>query len=160
MWRGGRRWVKNRALETEQFRRRAMLGFVIVAASLLGLAAWYFRLQVVQHAHYAEQAEANRIKPRPIVPGRGLIYDRKGRILADNIPAFRLDVTPDRAGNLDDMLARISKVIVFTPEDLEAFAEARKSARGHRPITGFPLLPSAQRRPNSLRRLRLRQACR
>ncbi len=131
----GRRWVKNRALETEQFRRRGMLAFVIVAASLLGLAAWYFRLQVVQHQRFAAQAEANRIKPRPIVPGRGLIYDRKGRILADNIPAFRLDVTPDRAGNLDEVLARISKVVAFTPEDLEAFAEARKSARRHRPIT-------------------------
>lgn len=135
MWGRGRRWVKNRALEVEQFRRRAMLAFVIVAACLLGLALWYFRLQVVQHARYAEQAEANRIKPRPIVPGRGLIYDRKGRILADNVPAFRLDVTPDRAGDLDEVLARISKVIAFSPEDLEAFAEARKAARGHRPIT-------------------------
>lgn len=135
MRRGGRRWVKNRALETEQFRRRAMLGFIIVTASLLGLAAWYFRLQVIQHERYAAQAEANRIKPRPIVPGRGLIYDRKGRILADNVPAFRLDVTPDRAGDLDDVLARISKTIAFSPEDLEAFAEARKSARRHRPIT-------------------------
>lgn len=135
MWRGGRRWVKNRALETEQFRRRAVLAFVIVAACLLGLATWYFRLQVVQHERFAAQAEANRIKPRPIVPGRGLIYDRKGRILADNIPAFRLDVTPDRAGDLDEVLANMSKVIAFSPEDLEAFAEARKSARRHRPIT-------------------------
>ena len=124
MWRGSRRWVKNRALEAEQFRRRAVLGFIIVAASLLGLAAWYFRLQVVQHERFAAQAEANRIKPRPIVPGRGLIYDRKGRILADNIPAFRLDVTPDRAGDLDEVLARMSKLIAFTPEDLEAFAKS------------------------------------
>ena len=135
MWGGGRRLVKNRALETEQFRRRAIFGFAIVALCLLGLAAWYFRLQVVQHQHYASMAEANRIKPRPIVPGRGLIYDRKGRVLADNIPAFRLDVTPDQAGDLDEVLARISKIVAFTPEDLEAFTEARKSARGHRPIT-------------------------
>ena len=135
MWGRGRRWVKNRALEVEQFRRRAMLGFVIVALSLLALSLWYFRLQVVQHERFAAQAEANRIKPRPIVPGRGLIYDRKGRILADNIPAFRLDVTPDRAGDLDEVLARMSKVVAFSPEDLEAFADARKSARRHRPIT-------------------------
>ena len=135
MWGRGRRWVKNRALEVEQFRRRAMLGFVIVALSLLALSLWYFRLQVVQHERFAAQAEANRIKPRPIVPGRGLIYDRKGRILADNIPAFRLDVTPDLAGDLDEVLTRMSKVVAFSPEDLEAFAEARKSARRHRPIT-------------------------
>jgi len=134
-WGSGRRWVKNRALEAEQFRRRAALGFVIVAACLLCLGGWYFRLQVLEHAEYAAQAEANRVKPRPIVPGRGLIYDRKGRILADNIPAFRLDVTPDRAGDLDRLLARISRIVAFSAEDLEAFDEARKSARRHRPIT-------------------------
>lgn len=136
MWRrNGRRLVKQRALEVEQFRRRAVLGFVIVAICLLGLAGWYFRLQVLQHARFAAQAEANRIKPRPIVPGRGVIYDRKGRILADNIPAFRLDVTPDRVADIDEVVRRISAIVAFTPEDLEAFAEARKSARRHRPIT-------------------------
>ena len=134
-WGSGRRWVKNRALEAEQFRRRAALGFVIVAVCLLCLGGWYFRLQVIEHAEYAAQAEANRVKPRPIVPGRGLIYDRKGRILADNIPAFRLDVTPDRAGDLDRLLAQISRIVAFSAEDLEAFDEARKSARRHRPIT-------------------------
>ena len=62
MWaRRGRRLVKQRALEVEHFRRRAMLGFAIVALCLLGLAGWYFRLQVVQHQRYAAQAEANRI---------------------------------------------------------------------------------------------------
>ena len=135
VWRRGRRWVKNRAGEAEQFRRRAALGFVGVAVCLLGLAGWYFRMQVLDHAAYAAQAEANRVKPRPIVPGRGLIYDRKGRILADNVPAFRLDVTPDQAGDLDAMLAGISRIVAFTAQDLEAFAEARQSARRHRPIT-------------------------
>lgn len=131
----GRRSVKNRALEADQFRRRALLGFAIVSLCLLGLGAWYFRLQVLQHEQFAAQAEANRVKPRPIVPGRGVIYDRKGRILADNIPAFRLDVMPDQAGDLDKMLAGISQIIAFTPEELEAFADARKTGRRHRPIT-------------------------
>ncbi len=132
---GRRRPIKNRALEVEQFRRRAVVGFALVALVLAGMAGWYFRLQVVQHEDWAAQSEANRIKPRPIVPGRGIIYDRKGRILADNEPAFRLDVTPGEAGDLDAMLGAIRGIIDLTPEQAEAFAEARKTARRHRPIT-------------------------
>lgn len=133
--RRGSRQIKSRALEVEQFRRRAIVGLGIVAAFILGLLIWYFNLQVVQHDDWAAQSESNRIKPRPIVPGRGIIYDRKGRVLADNEPAFRLDVIPEQAGDLDAMLAGISTIIEFSPEEIDAFAEARKTTRRHRPIT-------------------------
>ena len=93
--RPARRPSKNAHAEAEQFRRRAVLGFVVVAVALFGLGGWYFRLQVLDHADYATRSEANRIKPRPVVPGRGSIFDRKGRLLAENVPAFRLDVMPD-----------------------------------------------------------------
>jgi penicillin-binding protein 2 len=92
-----RRQLKHPAAEAAQFRVRAAIGFVVVLLALGALALWYFKLQVIDHADYATRSQANRIKPRPVVPGRGLIYDRKGRILADNIPAYRLDVVPDQA---------------------------------------------------------------
>lgn len=131
----GPRRVKNPLQEQEHFRQRILIGFAAVALCLAGMALWYFRLQVVQHAHWAAQSEANRVRPRPIVPGRGIIYDRKGRILAYNTPAFRLDVTPAEAGDLDALLGNLRGIIHFTPEELEAFAAARKGARRHRPIT-------------------------
>src|SRR5690606_26078511 len=71
-----RRHAKNPHAEAEQFRRRAVLGFAVVVLCLAGLAGWYFKLQVVDHEVYATRSEANRIKPRPVVPGRGMIYDR------------------------------------------------------------------------------------
>ncbi len=71
---------------------------------LLGLGGWYFKLQVLDHDVYATRSEANRIKPRPVVPGRGMIYDRNGRLLAENVPAFRLDVTPDKVKDMDATL--------------------------------------------------------
>ncbi|MCW8344249.1 penicillin-binding protein 2, partial [Stenotrophomonas sp. SG1] len=93
--------VKNPHAEAEQFRRRAALGFLGVLVCLLGLGGWYFTLQVLDHDVYATRSEANRIKPRPVVPGRGMISDRNGRLLAENVPAFRLDVTPDQVKDLD-----------------------------------------------------------
>ena len=90
-----RRQLKNAFAEAMQFRNRALIAFFAVTVALLGLAGWYFRLQVLEHAEYATRSDANRIKPRPVVPGRGLILDRKGRVLAENVPAYRLDVVPD-----------------------------------------------------------------
>ena len=119
MLRRGRQ-LKNHNLEAELFRRRALVGFLGVLLALGGLAAWYFRLQVVHHDDYARQSEANRIKPRPVVPARGLIYDRKGRLLADNVPAFRLDVTPDKVKDMDATLAGAVDAICFAPLNKQA----------------------------------------
>lgn len=130
-----RRQLKNAAAEALQFRRRAAIAFLAVGVALAGLAAWYFRLQVIEHAEYATRSEANRIKPRPVVPGRGLIFDRKGRVLADNVPAYRLDVVPDEAGDMKDLAARLSHIVALTPEDIERFDKERKAKRGFRPIT-------------------------
>lgn len=135
MMRPQKRRLKNLVAEADQFRRRALLGFAAVLLALGGLAGWYFKLQVVDHAQYATRAEANRIKPRPIVPGRGLIYDRKGRILADNVPAFRLDVVPDKAGDMKRLVAELGKIVVLTPDDIAAFEADRKANRSFRPIT-------------------------
>jgi len=130
-----RQVIKNQAAEAAQFRLRALLGFVAVLACLGGLAAWYFKLQVVDHADYAARSEANRVKPRPVVPARGLIYDRKGRILADNVPAFRLDVVPEEAGDPQRLIAEMSKVIALTPDDIAQFERARKANRSFRAVT-------------------------
>src|SRR5690606_33157124 len=51
--------IRNPAAEAAQFRLRAFVGFALVVLALAGLAAWYFRLQVVQHDDYARQSEAN-----------------------------------------------------------------------------------------------------
>lgn len=130
-----RRPVKSPHAEAEQFRRRAAIGFVVVALALLALGAWYFRLQVLQHADYATRSEANRIRPKPVVPARGMIYDRNGRLLAENLPAFRLDVTPDKAGDLDRLLADLGKVVPLSGDEIAHFRNERKGARGFLPVT-------------------------
>src|SRR5262245_60398191 len=125
-----RRVLKNPALEADQFRRRAFLAFLGVVLVLGGLALWYFRLQVWQHSEYVTRSEENRIKLRPVVPARGLIYDRKGRILADNVPAYRLDVTPFEAGDSKQWLPELAKIVSLSPEDIASYEANRHVARG------------------------------
>ena len=129
----GRR-LRNAEAEARLFRGRALLGFGVVLISLCGLAGWYFKLQVLDHDDYAKRSQANRIKPRPVVPGRGLILDREGRILADNVPAYRLDVTPEDAGDPQALVEALSEVVELAPEDIERFEAARRTTRGFRAI--------------------------
>jgi penicillin-binding protein 2 len=130
-----RRYIKNSAQEAAQFRARAAIGFIAVALALAGLALWYFKLQVLEHTDYAKRSEANRVKQRPEVPARGLIYDRKGRVLADNVPAYRLDVVPAEAGDIDALVASLAKIIPLTPEDIARFNDTRRATRSFLPVT-------------------------
>ncbi|QDQ74835.1 penicillin-binding protein 2 [Pseudoluteimonas lycopersici] len=114
---------------------RAAVGFFAVLLALGGLAGWYFRLQVLQHDDYATRSEANRVRLRPVVPARGLILDRKGRVLAENVPAWRLDVVPDQAGDIAKLVPELAKIIAISPDDIEKFDDARHGARGFKPIT-------------------------
>ena len=132
---GRRRQNKNPHAEAEQFRRRAAIGFAGVLAAGLFLAGWYFKLQVVDHDVYATRSESNRIKPRPVVPGRGMIYDRNGRLLAENVPAFRVDVTPDKVADMPATLAGLREIFALSDEDIERFEQSRKARRKFLPVT-------------------------
>jgi hypothetical protein len=73
--------------------RRLFLSRVILAASvsllLLGLVvARLIQLQVIDHEMFAEKAQGNRVRIEPVPPIRGLIFDRKGRVIAENLPAY------------------------------------------------------------------------
>lgn len=133
--RGSRRLLmKNPHAEADQFKRRALVGFIGIAVALGGLCVGYFRLQVMQHEEYRTRSEANRIKPRPIVPARGLIFDRKGKLLADNVPAYRLEVVPEQAGDLKATLAGLAELVSLSPEELQQFEATRKAIRSFRPV--------------------------
>lgn len=130
-----RRQSKNPHAEAEQFRRRAALGFLMVLLALGLMGGWYFKLQVLDHDIYATRSEANRIKARPVVPGRGLIYDRNGRLLAENVPAFRLDVTPDKVKDMAATLEGLQEIFALDEEDIERFNQSRRARRGFLPVT-------------------------
>jgi penicillin-binding protein 2 len=126
--------LKNLHAEAALFRARAFQGFVMIAVCLLVLGGWYFRLQVLEHAEYSSRADANRIKQRPIVPARGLIYDRNGKLLADNVQAWRLEITADEVPDLNDTLARLGKIISLSDDDFAAFDKLRRATRGFRAV--------------------------
>lgn len=140
MGRAPRQYIRNSAREAEHFRMRAAVGFLGVALALCGMGGWYFKLQVLDHSDYVKRSEDNRIRQRPEVPARGTIYDRKGRVLAENVPAYRLDVVPAEVGEgtraeIEGMLESLAKIVTLSPEDIARFHEQRRIGRSFMPIT-------------------------
>jgi len=134
-----RRWrlrpLRNAAAEAEQFRRRAFVAGLGVAVLLGALAIGYGRLQILLHEEYATRSDENRIRLEPIVPARGLIYDRNGVLLADNAPAYRLDVVPERVEDMRALLDALGRIVAIDADDRRRFEAARKAARRFKPVT-------------------------
>ena len=90
------RALKDPREEQELFDRRAWTGRLIISICMLGLLSRYLWLQVFSFEDFSTRSENNRVSVRPVVPNRGLIYDRRGRGIADNLPAYRLEITPEK----------------------------------------------------------------
>jgi penicillin-binding protein 2 len=116
-----RRSIKDTRGENALFRRRAVAGFILILLCFGLLVSRYVHLQVTRHDEFVTRSTNNRVKPRAIPPPRGLIYDRNGVLLADNQPAFRLEVVPEQADDMPELLAQLGKVVPLSQDDLDTF---------------------------------------
>jgi penicillin-binding protein 2 len=131
-----RRSIKDTRGESTQFRRRAVVGFVLLLLGLCLLVSRYTLLQVARHDEFAIRSTNNSVKPRVLPPTRGLIYDRNGVLLADNVPAFRLEVVPDKINDMPALLTELGNVVPLGQDDLDAF---RKQLQQSRRFDSVPL---------------------
>ena len=109
-------------------RRAALLGGMQLAF-VAGLGARMQFLQVDQADQFRLLAEENRINVRLIPPARGEVFDRNGVPLARNVPSYRIVIVPEDAGDVEEVVARLSQVVPLDPDDVErAMAEVKRSA--------------------------------
>ncbi|MCK4632724.1 MAG: hypothetical protein KAT79_05600, partial [candidate division Zixibacteria bacterium] len=74
--------------------RREKLGLALLLVAMLLLFLGLVKLQVFDHAKLAAQSESNRIRVVPIVPSRGVVLDREGRVIIDSRPSYSVSVIP------------------------------------------------------------------
>ena len=128
--------LKNIAEESRLIRRRVYIAAAMVMLFILLIFMRLFYLQVLQHEHFITLSQNNRIKVLPIPPIRGLIYSRDGILLAENQPAFSLEIVPERVDNLDQVITRLGRIISVQEEDKKRFY---KLVNERRPYDGVPL---------------------
>jgi penicillin-binding protein 2 len=129
--------IKDDALEQRMFFRRSLVagGIVVVAAILLASRAFF--LQVVQHDHYLELSQGNRARIEPLPPNRGIIYDRAGRVIAENTPAYQLEIIREQ---LDDLDATLARLVRFGLLDAVEVARVRQLVLSRRTFEAVPFL--------------------
>ena len=128
--------LKDHFHETQIFNQRVLVAGLIMFFLLILLLSRLVYLQITNQQHYSTLSENNRVSIRPIAPTRGLIFDRNGILLAQNLPSFTLEIIPEHVENLNKTLENLSQLININKEDLRRF---HKSRRKKRRFEGVPL---------------------
>jgi penicillin-binding protein 2 len=128
--------IKNHLQEIQLVSQRSIVALVIMVILIVLLVMRLAYLQLRQHDLYTTLSQKNSLDLIPIEPTRGLIYDRNGVLLAENIPVFSLDVIPFKATNLNRELVAVGKIINLPETDLVQF---QKQLKQHRRFDEIPL---------------------
>jgi penicillin-binding protein 2 len=114
--------------------RRSRAARTIVIAAVVFLGSALFRLQVVGGEENLERAAGYRLRELPIPAPRGTIYDRTGRVVAENVPGYQImimPITPDDSMNAQ--IARVQPIIGLSDDDLQR-ARRRWQRQRHLPL--------------------------
>ena len=119
------------------FNRRAILSFFVVVLMSLGLLGRIAYLQILQHEKYQDLAQQNRVQQQPVAPPRGLLYDRKGRLIASNQPVKNLVLVKERIADMKATLNVLRTLVDLSDEEIERFEKRLEQRR--RPFQGVTL---------------------
>lgn len=127
--------VKNDRIASElhQFRLSLLIALLIILSLILVLRLAY--LQFSQFTRYATLSLKNQMSIIPIAPPRGIILDKNGVILADNIPVYVLEIVPERVSNLTETIERLRALLPsITDDDIDNFNRTRRQNHAYVPI--------------------------
>ncbi|HDY85696.1 MAG TPA: penicillin-binding protein 2 [Methylophaga sp.] len=111
-----------------------MFSALLAGILFIALIGRLIVLQVVEFEHFDSLSERNRVDISSIPPQRGLIYDRNGVLLAENIPTFSLEITPENVPDIDDTLQQLAALFAMTDEDMLDAKERIKQQRRFRQV--------------------------
>jgi len=118
----------------EEFKKRYkyIAAFVGVAFSLIVVFLWY--LQVIRGGEFRRFSEHNRIRIRENPADRGMILDRKGRVLAHNRPSFEVYLIPEDLKGNSEVLAKVGQMLNIAQDELEEKLKNSKRQPSFKPI--------------------------
>ena len=115
--------------EVKLFARRSIIIFVFIGILVLGLVVRLFWLQIFQHRLYVTLSQKNHINFVPVEPKRGLIYDRNGLVLAENLPVFSLEVLPGSLTEMKGLIRKINDIIPISENEENQFLKSLSQRR-------------------------------
>ncbi len=126
--------IKNPNLEQQLFFHRVMVAGMFIALFLLIFLGRIAYLQIIRHEHFTDLSQDNRLRVVALPPPRGLIHDRNGILLAENLPSYRLEVMPSQIDDLDKTLQRLAHLIKLDENDIARFEDERRRKQSFQSI--------------------------
>jgi len=118
--------IKVHSLENRLFLNRIVTSFFVIILLTSGLIVRLIYLQIVGNEHYSSLAKDNSVKIVPLVPTRGMIYDRNGKVLAENTPSYSLELIPEQISNMDETLSKLQTLLAIPTDKIDLFQKLRK----------------------------------
>ena len=106
--------------------RRLSISRTVVWIVLGIMVMSFFRTQILGHGRYQLQSETNRLRQIPLPAPRGVIYDRNGHVMAENVPGYTVSLLPGPEATLRATLAQIASIANI---DSAAIARVLQRAR-------------------------------
>ena len=103
--------------------RRSRLARSLLLLAFVLLGGGFYRAQVLRHSEYVVQSEENRLREIPLPADRGVIYDRRGKVIAENLPGYTVSLMAPHADSLRTALRSLAQIIELRPGDVEAIVQ-------------------------------------
>ena len=136
--------LKNLTLEGESFTARATVVFLMALVLVLVLVARLVQLQVLEHDSYSIRSDDNRIQVRTVPPDRGLIFDRRGALLADNRPVRSLNLVTELIDEPEAVIEELRALVEISDRHVEEFRERHQRRRPFEPVALKMNLPEEE----------------
>ncbi len=111
------------------FLSRVIAAAVIIVLLTGVLVARLVQLQVMDHQRFSELSQGNRLRIEPLPPTRGLILDRNGIVIAENLPTWQLVLIPEQVPDLHQTLTELQDIGLI---DDGEFDQIETLIRSHR----------------------------
>ncbi|MEE9452106.1 MAG: penicillin-binding protein 2, partial [Gammaproteobacteria bacterium] len=106
---------------------------IVVVLSLMIFSRLYY-LQIYQNERYTTLSAKNQISILPISPQRGVIYDRNGIVLAENIPTFSLVIIPEKIEDIEETIEQLNAIINLSEVEITLFKQQAQHRRKSEPV--------------------------
>ena len=120
-----------RAFHPHLLDRRLGGARILVWGAMLIMLAAFFRVQILGHGKYQLQSETNRLRPIPLLAPRGIITDRNGRVLAENVPGYTVALLPAPEAEMRSALARIGQIVPLDSAAVERILQRHRRTPYH-----------------------------
>ena len=121
--------------ENKIFFTRLRILQVVILIVFIGFSLRVWQITVARYADYAELAERNQLRRINVLAPRGLLLDREGRILADNVNSFSLVIYRNKSDCVECTLDDLCRELDFDRSEFSAILEENKSVPSFRPVT-------------------------